>query len=308
MSTLGATTESCWRCAFVCTTDQPESCPQCQTPWTPAFGPQTATGEPLVEVISTGAGRLWLARLLDLVVPLALLTAAVNVVVGDAAAVAIGGALLAGALLTAGGWLHLLVRTGRTPGRMLLGLRTVDRDTGTPLGWGRLVRRIIGGVSPLGLITADLRNGRDPIRADLSNDNRTEATVHHSAPPLPTAGVPAVARPVSAQTTVLLATENGRSWELRRPALVGRKPFDPRRPNADLIALPDLSRTLSRTHLLMERSDTTVWATDLQSTSGTELLAPDGSRTRLEAGGRSAVPIGSIIVCGTQRIRVLAHG
>ncbi|MDN5725505.1 MAG: RDD family protein [Propionibacteriales bacterium] len=325
MSTSTLVTACCWRCGLLrdpagrrdpgARRSPADDCTQCGSSWTPAREIREGHVEPGAGVVVATGARVWLARVIDIVVPFAMITAALTVaVVVDPGETAMGW-LLAGATLAAGLEVHLLLRSGRTPGRWVAGLRTVDKNTGTPIGWERLIHRFIGGVPALGLVTADLRSGRDPVRADLTEGHSADQSVRTTVPPPPpelrpttVQSAPPAPRTVTSRSAVLLVSESGRSWELRRPALVGRKPADPRLPDVDLIALPDLSRRLSRTHLLFERSDTMVWATDQHSTSGTKLITPDGTQIRLDAGARTVVPIGSVIECGHRQIRVLAHG
>ena len=74
---------------------------------------------------------------------------------GDGALVAIGAAAVSGALVLGS---RINARTGRTPGRLALGLRAVDVFTGLPLGLGRpLADRRTGAV------VLDVRLGRDPV-------------------------------------------------------------------------------------------------------------------------------------------------
>ena len=73
---------------------------------------------------------------------------------GDLALVAVGVATLTGTLVLG---YHVSALTGRTLGRLALGLRAVDTFTGLPLGLGRtLADRWCGAV------VLDVRAGRDP--------------------------------------------------------------------------------------------------------------------------------------------------
>ena len=112
-------------------------------------------------------------------------------------------------------------------------------------------------------------------------------------------------------------TRNGDSTSLLRSTLlIGRSPEntsglsrrDPRRPGVDhpLLGLADLSRTLSKTHALLEWSGTALFVTDLQSASGSVLVSPAGDRRPLVPGVPGAAAIGWTVQCGARSFTV--HG
>lgn len=76
-----------------------------------------------------------------------------------------------------------------------------------------------------------------------------------------------------------LVTSEGERIALQQTAVVGRRPSRPADlPAAQLIALPDPEKMLSKTHALIELGSTEAWVTDLGSTNGTELLEASGER------------------------------
>ncbi len=90
-----------------------------------------------------------------------------------------------------------------------------------------------------------------------------------------------------------LRLDDGRVVPLERPVVVvGRRP-----PDADgaaqVVALPDTTRTLSKTHARLELRDGTWWVTDLGSTNG--VVVPDaGGAERMLVPGQAAVVTGRV--------------
>ncbi|WP_345063698.1 FHA domain-containing protein [Leifsonia kafniensis] len=76
--------------------------------------------------------------------------------------------------------------------------------------------------------------------------------------------------------SALLVLDSGEQLTLDTPLLIGRAPAQiPNLPSSTLYAWADLSRTISKTHALIEWSGTAVTVTDLGSTNGTTLAADD---------------------------------
>jgi hypothetical protein len=213
-------------------------------------------------------------------------------------AVAVGWVVAAGArpvttlvvgLLVAAGALTLVgadvVRHGRSPGHRLLGLRSVDRRTALP---GNL--RVL---APRHGLTADLRHGRDPLQlvpaalAPLTDDvDRWHTGTGRAAP----AGV-------------VLIGDDGSVLPIPRSTIVGRNPVDPAGLHR-LLGIPDLSRTISRSHALLEPDGSTVWVTDLGSANGTAVAAPGQAFEYLQPGVRVAAPVGAQLALGDRVVRV----
>ncbi len=117
--------------------------------------------------------------------------------------------------------------------------------------------------------------------------------------------------------TVVVARRRA-AWQLVPPAgaaipltsdvvIVGRQPgLDPSRPRAQLVALDDRTRTVSKTHARLElRSD--VWhITDLHSTNGVVLTGFMGSEIELEPG--SDAPAGERFLLGDAELRIERPG
>ena len=97
--------------------------------------------------------------------------------------------------------------------------------------------------------------------------------------------------------------------EIETALLLGRNPVDPQGGgDRALLAWPDLTRRLAKTHVLLEWSGSVLWVTDLHSGSGTSLVAPGGDRQLLAPGVRSAAATGTTIDCGGRNVKVVAGG
>ncbi|RZL88957.1 MAG: FHA domain-containing protein, partial [Variovorax sp.] len=79
-----------------------------------------------------------------------------------------------------------------------------------------------------------------------------------------------------------------------------------RQPRAFDHALPDIARTLSRSHALLEWADGLLWVTDLHTTNGTTITAPDGAVQPLVPGQRTAAAIGWHVELGERDYTVTA--
>jgi len=92
---------------------------------------------------------------------------------------------------------------------------------------------------------------------------------------------------------------------LLRPVVLGRDPSaEASRPDAAPIPLADPARSVSKTHALVEVVDGHVTVTDLHSTNGTRVLAPDGEARELDPGVASEVAGGSTLLLGEVAVRV----
>lgn len=241
--------------------------------------------------------RHLLAILIDLLVPITLIACAfLPTGKGVGLLLLLLGVLAAVFCLVSNG------RSGRWLGGWITRTRTVDTLTATPLGSRGLLTRIVTRAGR-GLSCIDLLNGRDPLRAvfvplaprAIAPAERTAAS-ELPQPPLPAAAVPAV--PAAAATPqdgpLTLVLDSGQRVSMNGGLLIGRNPS-----NAvgsiqhELLALPDLSRTLSKTHALVEWAGGEIWVTDLGSTNGTALLGTaetDAPGEALPAGIRTPVP------------------
>lgn len=170
-----------------------------------------------------------------------------------------------------------LLRTGRTPGHRVLGQRSVDEATGLPATPARLARTR----------TVDLRRGRDPVRV-----------VPHGTDGLPQLGEQwqmSASRALDAP--IVLTLDNGMAYSLVGPTVIGRNPALVE-PGTRLLQIPDLSRTMSKSHALLEPQGGVLWVTDLGSMNGTAVVEDGGPREPLEPHVRTVVRTGATIELG----------
>lgn len=184
------------------------------------------------------------------------------------------------ALAWTGLFLDDLTRTGRTPGQRLLGLRTVDSGTALPPRRGMQH-----------WATVDLRSGTDPL-----------ALTPLAVPRL--TGGPDLWSPRRADNAAAVAVlvDDGTVLAIADATVLGRSPEDP---VYAVARVTDLSRTLSRNHVLLEPVDAGVRVTDLGSANGTAVAGPGEPFTPLAAHQPVEVPLGSRIAIG-ERVLLLA--
>ena len=86
-----------------------------------------------------------------------------------------------------------------------------------------------------------------------------------------------------------LVTESGVTLPLTsNSVLLGRKPASTD-VSVELVAVPDETRTLSKNHARLDLRDGVWTITDLKSTNGVILVAPDGGETELPPGGSAEI-------------------
>jgi FHA domain len=294
---------SCARCGSL-QTSAGVLCQSCGTVLTPAAqGSVLGTYTPLLAgVARSSAVRGYLTLLIDV---LPLVVAAVAAVVAGASGaqqtlILIG--LLTLVLVAA--QLLIFVRRGRTLGRLTFSLRTVDDLTGNPVG----VRKIIAGFTSSHwmrrTVTADLRRGRDPLTTalpPLPESAIAEASRVDSAV-FATSGAGRAGTPTS--DAVVIVFDTGRRQVINTSLLIGRSPES--KDQQPVLALADLSRTLSKSHALLEWSGSVLWVTDLHSANGSVLVSPDGERRPLVPGIRGPAAIGWTVECGSRSFAVHA--
>jgi uncharacterized RDD family membrane protein YckC len=99
--------------------------------------------------------------------------------------------------------------------------------------------------------------------------------------------------------------DDGRDFRLDRHVLVGRNPAaNPGESEAQLLAVPDPGRTISKTHLHLLTDGAGVWVTDRNSTNGSAVTTPDGVRTALQPGVPSFVSPGTTVHFGDRTFTV----
>lgn len=104
----------------------------------------------------------------------------------------------------------------------------------------------------------------------------------------------------SAPVAVLrIKLDDGRDFQLDRNVLVGRNPVgQPGEQQAQLLAVTDAGRSISKTHLHLLTDGAGIWVTDRNSTNGSAVTTPDGRRTPLQPGVPAFVSPGSTVHFG----------
>jgi len=93
--------------------------------------------------------------------------------------------------------------------------------------------------------------------------------------------------------------DDGRDFQLDRSVLVGRNPVGQAgEQHAQLLAVDDQGRSISKTHLHLLTDGAGIWVTDRQSTNGSAVTTPDGRRTPLVPGVPTFVTPGSSVHFG----------
>lgn len=93
--------------------------------------------------------------------------------------------------------------------------------------------------------------------------------------------------------------DDGRDFQLDRSVLVGRNPVGQAgEQHAQLLAVDDPGRSISKTHLHLLTDGAGIWVTDRHSTNGSAVTTPDGLRTTLVPGVPTFVTPGSSVHFG----------
>jgi uncharacterized RDD family membrane protein YckC len=142
------------------------------------------------------------------------------------------------------------------------------------------------------------------------------ASFHPSVPLAPTLPVPAsgAAHPdddldrtqmrggaaYAAPVAVLrIKLDDGRDFQLDRSVLLGRNPVSQAgEQQAQLLAITDPGRSISKTHLHLLTDGAGIWVTDRNSTNGSAVTTPDGRRTPLQPAVPAFVSPGSTVHFG----------
>ncbi|MEO8284549.1 MAG: FHA domain-containing protein, partial [Pseudarthrobacter sp.] len=109
-------------------------------------------------------------------------------------------------------------------------------------------------------------------------------------------GGAAYAAPVA---VLRIKLDDGRDFQLDRSVLVGRNPVGQTgEQQAQLLAVTDPGRSISKTHLHLLTDGAGIWVTDRNSTNGSAVTTPDGRRTPLQPGVPAFVNPGSTVHFG----------
>lgn len=112
------------------------------------------------------------------------------------------------------------------------------------------------------------------------------------------AAAPDLRRSDTARSHLRLVVDDGTTHTVQHAALIGRDPTVPLDPRHALVAIPDLTRTIAKAHVLVEITPDGLAVTDLGSPTGTRIehgptLAPHTA---------TPVPWGAAVLLGERRI------
>lgn len=128
----------------------------------------------------------------------------------------------------------------------------------------------------------------------------TRRAVAGSGPGAGFAAVPPPSAPVGDESVpadaVVLRFDSGALHWFRGTCVIGRNPEA--EPGVATVAVPDLSRTLSKTHVALVQAHGTVVLRDLGSTNGTSVTRTDASFEDLVPGVDLAVAAGTTVRIG----------
>lgn len=195
-----------------------------------------------------------------------------------------GLALLVLAAAVVGALLAVLALLGRSIGAVVCGIRIVERSSGTPSG-DRLLVDLFGSR----LVAYDIRRGRDPITAAVAPFQFPERAS-------------AALSPERASRNAVALLDSGQRVPFARALVIGRNPTTDARGD-QRFSWPDLSRTLSKTHLRLEWDGEQVWATDLGSANGSALQTGD-ELVALDAFVPARMPADAVLWAGDRSITI----
>ncbi|MGN7189669.1 FHA domain-containing protein [Curtobacterium sp. MCBA15_004] len=327
---------SCARCSRILASGE-RFCTRCGAPQVAAAGgaaTSTAAGL-LTGVVPANATRRRTAVLVD-VLATVLPAVAVALAAPSAEPATRTAWGVATAVLVLVAQLVATARSGRTVGLAVCRARRVDVLTALPPAPLTAVRGALVPWSAPATITADLRRGRDPLtpaRVPLDRQELGPAVVPvatgpaegrraaRTRPPAGTAthaaGQPDTIGQGSAGSSrrggrdtarlldVRLVPGTGDAIVVRGTVLVGRRP-ESDAPDVTVLALPDIARTLSRNHAVLEWADELLWVTDLHTTNGTTITSPEGTVQPLVPGQRTAAALGWRVELGERTYTVTA--
>lgn len=170
-------------------------------------------------------------------------------------------------------WLLVRMRIGRALGETLFGLRALRRTSGLP---GRPFGR--------GERVVDVRRGDDPVKPAVRPLHLAAGTTTESHR--------------SAAVGATLTLDDGTTYTVPRAAIVGRDPSGIASEYAK-VAVPDLSRTIHRAHVLVEPRERSLRLTDLAGDHRTAVII-DGEVHPLPKHRPVEMHYGSIIRLGAR--------
>ena len=101
-----------------------------------------------------------------------------------------------------------------------------------------------------------------------------------------------------------LVVDSGQREKIDAILVIGREPSNATA-GERLVALPDPTRSLSRTHMRVGVTDTGPWVEDAFSTNGVTIRTAENIVTRLESSKRTPVPFGTTLILGERTMKIV---
>lgn len=99
--------------------------------------------------------------------------------------------------------------------------------------------------------------------------------------------------------------DNGMTYDLDTAVVIGRDPVAPGAvSDAQLISVPDRTMSVSKTHLAIGKTGSSVWVRDLNSTNGVHIRNAAGEKRAVAAGKAEPVDVGEFVLFGDRSLEV----
>ena len=130
-----------------------------------------------------------------------------------------------------------------------------------------------------------------------------DITLRHSAKgPQHSAASPASA--VTPEPVAWLVIDSGQREKIDAVLVLGRDPGNAAT-GERLVAVPDPTHSLSRTHMRVGVTSTGPWVEDAFSTNGIVIRTPENMVTRLESGKRTPIAFGTTLILGERTMKIM---
>ena len=181
----------------------------------------------------------------------------------------------------------------------------VDRLAGTAIADARATPvPVTTAVDPYGRATAAGPGSvrpTAPVPAPVREDPAEGAHTPRRALPQPGAEA---AVPQATAFDICAVFDSGLRVPVGTVTVLGREPGTSGDPAETAVAVPDPTRSLSRTHLRLGVDAAGVWIEDAFSANGSSYRVPEGRLVELVRGHRVQVPIGTVVLMGDRSMTI----
>ena len=101
-----------------------------------------------------------------------------------------------------------------------------------------------------------------------------------------------------------LVVDSGQREKIDAVLVLGRDPGNAAT-GERLVAVPDPTHSLSRTHMRVGVTSTGPWVEDAFSTNGIVIRTPENMVTRLESGKRTPIAFGTTLILGERTMKIM---